>query len=84
MIRAKRYFHFFTSCPDRPGGLARLLDAIAQAGGNVMEVRHNRISPEVAYGRTGVEMLVEVRDEAHIAALENSLVSHGYPVRRLD
>jgi threonine dehydratase len=84
MIRAQRYFHFFTACPDKPGGLAKLLDVVAQAGGNVMEVTHNRISPEVPYGWTGVEMLVEVRDADHIAALEASLRVRNYPVRRLD
>jgi threonine dehydratase len=84
MIRAQRYFHFFTACPDKPGGLAKLLDVVAQAGGNVMEVTHNRISPEVPYGWTGVEMLVEVRDAAHIADIETSLRTHSYPIRRLD
>jgi threonine dehydratase len=84
MIRAKRYFHFFTSCSDKPGGLARLLDAVAQAGGNVMEVTHNRVSPSVAYGRTGVEMLIEVRNDEHISIIESTLTRHGYPVRRMD
>jgi threonine dehydratase len=84
MIRANRYFHFFTAVPDRPGGLARLLDAVASAGGNVMEVVHNRISPQIAYGQTGVEMLVEVRDGAHITRLVELLTSRGYPVNRLD
>ena len=69
MIRQHRYFHLFTACPDRPGGLAHLLEVVAEAGGNVMEVTHNRISPEVAYGSTGVEMLIEVRGESHITAL---------------
>lgn len=84
MIRAKRYFHFFTACPDKPGGLARLLETVAQAGGNVIEVTHNRISPQVAYGKTGVEMLVEVRDEDHIAELSDALAARSYPVTRLD
>lgn len=84
MIRTQRYFHFFTSCPDRPGGLAALLDTIAKAGGNVMEVTHNRISAEIPYGRTGVEMLIEVRGPEHIAQLEELLQRGGYPVRRLD
>ncbi|MBC8102583.1 MAG: threonine ammonia-lyase [Cytophagales bacterium] len=83
MIRARRYFHFFTAVSDKPGGLARLLEAVAKEGGNVMEVTHNRISPGVAYGMTGVEMLVEVRNEAHIAALEASLTEHGFHVRHL-
>lgn len=84
MIRARRYFHFFTAVPDKPGGLARLLEVVAEEGGNVIEVTHNRISPDVAYGQTGVEMLIEVRDEAHIAALTAGLTERSYPVRRLD
>lgn len=84
MIRAHRYFHFFTACPDQPGSLARLLEAVAGLGGNVIEVTHNRISPDIAYGRTGVEMLVEVRGESHIADLERALHDRGYPLRRLD
>jgi threonine dehydratase, medium form len=84
MIRAGRYFHFFTACPDKPGGLARLLDTVAQAGGNVIEVTHNRISPSVTYGKTGVEMLLEVRDDGHIAEIERSLRARGYPITRLD
>jgi len=84
MIRAGRYFHFFTACPDKPGGLARLLDTVANAGGNVIEVTHNRISPAVEYGKTGVEMLLEVRDEGHIREIEQSLRSRGYPITRLD
>jgi threonine dehydratase len=84
MIRTGRYFHFFTACTDKPGGLARLLDVVAQSGGSVMEVTHNRISPDIRYGYTGVEMLVEVRGNDHISQLEQSLTAHGYPVRRLD
>jgi threonine dehydratase len=84
MIRAGRYFHFFTSVRDAPGGLAGLLEAVAAEGGNVMNVTHNRISPDVPYGHTGVEMLVEVRGEPHIAALSDGLIRRMYPVRRLD
>ena len=84
MIRAQRYFHFFTSCSDKPGGLAGLLDLVAGVGASVMEVTHNRVSPHVAYGRTGVEMLVEVRGESHITELETALQQSGYPVRHLD
>lgn len=84
MIRTGRYFHFFTSCSDKPGGLAGLLDVVAKAGASVMEVTHNRISPDIPYGRTGVEMLVEVRDPEHIAVLESNLREKGYPVRRME
>lgn len=84
MIRSSRYFHFFSACPDKPGSLARLLDVVAQAGGNVIQVTHDRLSPDIPFGRTGVELLVEMRDEAHITALEKAVLTAGYPVRRMD
>ena len=84
MIRTGRYLHFFTSVTDKPGGLAHLLDAVADLGANVMQVTHNRLAHDISYGRTGVEMLVEVRDKEHIAALQQDLQARGYPIRELD
>ena len=84
MIRAERFMHFFTSCPDRPGGLAALLEVIAELKGNIQSVVHNRISPRIPLGQTGVEILLEVRDAAHIALVRDGLTQRGYPVRMLD
>ena len=83
LIRTGRYFRFISACFDRPGSLASLLSEVGDAGANVIEVIHNRLSETVPYGRTGVDLLVEVRDEAHIAALSARLVERGYPVTRL-
>ena len=84
MIRAKRYMHLFTACPDRPGGLAALLEVIAELRGNILSVVHNRISPSVPLGQTGVELLLEVRDEDHIERIRAGLISRGYGVEMLD
>ncbi len=84
MIRADRYMHFFSACPDRPGGLARLLDAVADLKGNIITVNHNRISPTVPLGQTGVEILLEVRDAEHIAQITDGLTGRGYRVEMLD
>lgn len=78
LVRNGRYLHFLTDVPDRPGGLAALLETVAAAGGNIMETTHNRIRPDVAYGRTGVELLVEVRSDAHGRELFATLARHGY------
>jgi len=82
LVRSGRYLHFRSDVPDRPGGLAGLLEAVADAGGNVMEVEHNRLDPEIAYGRTGVEVLVETRGAAHAADIERKLAGAGYRIRR--
>jgi threonine dehydratase len=84
MIRADRYMHFFSAVPDRPGGLASLLDEVAALKGNIITVVHNRISPTVPLGQTGVELLLEVRDADHIAQLREGLQARGYRVEMLD
>jgi len=80
MLRAGRYVRLFTAVEDRPGGLARLLRWIAEAQGNIIDVIHNRTSTTVPIGMTGVEILIETRDPAHIEALISGLKSASYPV----
>ncbi|MBC7526211.1 MAG: threonine ammonia-lyase [Chthonomonadaceae bacterium] len=84
MIRAERYLHFFTACPDRPGGLAALLETIAELKGNVIQLSHNRVSPTIPLGQTGVEILLEVRDRTHIDRVTEGLEAKGYRVRLLE
>ncbi len=81
MIRAGRYVRLFTAVDDRPGGLARLLKMIAEQQGNIIDVIHNRTSTTVPIGMTGVEILIETRDPAHIEALISAMKSAAYPVQ---
>ncbi len=81
MLRSGRYVRIFTAVDDRPGGLAALLKGVAEARGNVIEVIHNRTSAAVPIGQTGVEILIETRDAAHIEELVGRLKSAGYPVQ---
>ena len=84
MIKANRYQHIFTAVADKPGSLARLLEVVAGQKSNVLSVHHNRISEDVPVGWTGVELLVEVRDQDHSATLISALRQHGYPIETLD
>ena len=52
-----------------------------KARGNVIEVIHNRTSATVPIGQTGVEILIETRDAAHIEDLVGRLKAAGYPVQ---
>lgn len=79
MLRADRYLHLMSSCDDRPGGLVNLLSVIAEERGSVITVNHNRLSPNLAFGVTRVELLIEVRDRAHQERIIAALHSHGYP-----
>lgn len=82
MVRQGRYLLLRTSVEDHPGNLGRLIGYVAEAGGNVMELFHRRAAWRVPVDRAGVELLLEVRDEAHAQAVIDHLASYGYSCER--
>ena len=64
MVRMGRYIFLKLLVPDRPGILAKLLINVAESGANVIEVFHKRAMWLAPLGKVGIEMLLEVRDEA--------------------
>jgi threonine dehydratase len=84
MIKQKRYHLIYSAVQDKPGALAQLLDAVASQKANVLSVHHDRISPNVPLGWTGVEVLVEVRDSSHRDQLLTALKNRDYPVEIRD
>ena len=59
-----RYLVIRTRLIDRPGPLMELLKLIADAHVNILVVSHHRESVEVAVAETGIELILETRDEA--------------------
>jgi threonine dehydratase len=82
MVKQGRYIIFKMLVIDRPGGLAQLLNQVAQVGANVMEVFHRRAMWLAPLGYTGIELLLEVRDEAHGREVHQYLEAAGYHVER--
>jgi threonine dehydratase len=82
LVRQGRYILFKLLVPDRPGTLARLLDNVAESGANVIEVFHRRAMWLAPFGRVGIEMLLEVRDEQHGREVHRHLEAVGYHVER--
>jgi threonine dehydratase len=80
MAAAGRYLHLRVSIPDRPGGLARLLDEVAEAQANVLEVVHERISPSLLLDEVEVHLQLETRGERHSEDLLVRLRERGYRV----
>jgi threonine dehydratase len=67
--------------PDRPGGLAGLLQTVGAAGANVIELSHAREDADLALAETGVELLLEFRSKQHADTLAQRLNAAGYPSR---
>ncbi len=72
----------FTRISDRPGGLAQLLERVAAAGANVVDVRHLREGVHLHMAETGVELVIETRGADHAAQIVESLAGEGYEVEQ--
>jgi threonine dehydratase len=75
-----RYMNLQVHVPDRPGGLARLLADLADAGANVLEVAHDRTSTTLHLGEVEVRLQLETRGIAHAEGVLSRLREHGYHV----
>ena len=78
-----RYLVIRTRLIDRPGQLMELLRVISDAHVNILVVSHHRESVEVAVAETGIELILETRDEAHAEQIVALVRSNGYPVTRM-
>jgi threonine dehydratase len=79
---AGRRMVLLTRVPDRPGALAKLLDSVADAGANIVEVSHLREGIGLHVRETGVQLTIETRSREHAAAVEVAVRDAGYGVSR--
>jgi threonine dehydratase len=82
LVRQGRYIILKLLVIDRPGMLVAMLDQVAEAGANVVEIQHQRAIWLAPLGYTGVEMILEVRDETHGREVRQHLEDAGYHVIR--
>jgi threonine dehydratase len=78
LVHEGRYLRLRTMVPDRPGSLATLLQLIAQEGGNLITVEHDRMRVGLPLDETWVTLLVETRGPDHSAAVREHLLREGY------
>lgn len=69
--------------PDAPGMLARVTQAIAGAGGNIVEIVHQRLFHDVPVTRADVDVVLETRGQEHLQAIVAALAADGLRVARL-
>ena len=82
LVRQGRYIMLKLLVLDRPGMLATLLNKVAETRANVIEVFHRRAMWLAPFGRVGIEMLLEVRDNDHARDVQTHLEAAGYHVER--
>src|SRR5437867_1607491 len=80
LVRDGRLVRLRVTMPDVSGSLARVAALIAEAGGNIVEVQHQRIFGTSSVRSPEVEFLVETRDREHTDTLVRSLQEKGVRV----
>jgi threonine dehydratase len=80
MAAAGRYLNLTLRIPDRPGGLARLLSEVGEAGANVIEVAHARINADLSLDEVEVHLQLETRGDTHAETVLTRLRECGYRV----
>ncbi len=77
LVRDARLVRLRVTMPDVSGSLAKVAALIAEAGGNIVEIQHQRIFGTASVRSPEVEFLVETRDADHTQALVRSLEEKG-------
>jgi threonine dehydratase len=80
MVRQGRYLLLRLAVIDRPGTLASVIDLVAAAQANIIDIFHRRALWLAPLGKVGVELVLEVRDQAHGQQVVAALEQAGYPV----
>ncbi len=81
MASAGRYLYQRVCIPDVPGGLARLITELGEAGANILEISHERISANLALDEVEVRIQMETRGEPHAEQVVARLRERGYSVQ---
>jgi threonine dehydratase len=82
LLRDGRLLRVHLDIPDRPGVLADIAIRVAAAGGNIIEVSHQRLFASPSVQSAELELMIEVRDLAQGNAIIAALEAGLYVVRR--
>lgn len=82
LARSQRIVALTILLDDVPGGLARSAQAISDAGGNVVEVQHQRQFGNVTGSQVELHITIETQDSAHVERILTLLRQRGLHVVR--
>lgn len=80
LVKSGRNHTFIIDLPDKPGQLSGVCKVVADGGGNVISVNHERINTSSEITGCTIRMELETRDHEHIVELKQHLADAGYKV----
>ncbi|MYJ71337.1 MAG: threonine ammonia-lyase [Rhodospirillaceae bacterium] len=83
LVREGRLVRLRIDIQDQPGVLGSVARLIGEAGGNIVEVYHQRLFHNVPLKQAELDIVVETRDADHVDAILKSLCEAGHPATML-
>jgi threonine dehydratase len=83
LVRDGRVVTLRIEISDSPGVLGRLAGAVGKAGGNIIEIDHQRLFDDLPVKRAYVDAVIETRNPEHYKDIIAALESDGFPTRLL-
>ena len=77
LAREGRILSLTVELEDRPGQLALVAQMVGQAGGNILEVNHNRMMTGTPLKSASLSLVIEARDADHAAEIRRKLEDAG-------
>jgi threonine dehydratase len=83
LVRSGRLVRIRVDISDQPGLLGRVANLIGAAGGNIVEVYHQRLFHDVPLKMAELDVVIETRDARHIDEVLAVLRAEGLPANLL-
>ncbi|MFL6206328.1 MAG: threonine ammonia-lyase [Acidimicrobiales bacterium] len=81
LVRSGRLTRLHIEIPDVPGTLGLVTTTVGQAGGNIVEIEHQRMFLDVSARSAELEVVVETIDHAHVERVIAALADVGLTAR---
>jgi threonine dehydratase len=78
LVREDRILSLTVELEDRPGQLALVAALVGGAGGNILEVAHNRMMDGTPLKSARLGLVIEARDAAHAGEIRAALQGGGF------
>ncbi|HEY8948021.1 MAG TPA: threonine ammonia-lyase [Rhizomicrobium sp.] len=81
LMREGRILQLVVEIEDRPGWLAKIATVVGEAGGNILDVAHNRMMTDMSVKSADLSLTIEARDAEHGAEIRETLQKAGFIIR---
>jgi threonine dehydratase len=78
LAKSGRLCSFLIELDDKPGQLVRVTQIVAEQGGNIISVHHERNADSEKVNACMLRLGAETKDEAQIELIRNELIKNGF------